>query len=62
MVYFSFLIYWKIKERKVLIEDIRRWLAVGVETSKPQDRIFYTAFPDRDVGSYPAVATYRLFP
>jgi hypothetical protein len=39
MVYFSFLIYWEIKERKVLVEDIRLWLAVGVETSKPQGRI-----------------------
>ena len=39
MVYFSFLIYWKIKECKVLVEDIRLWLAVGVEASKPQGRI-----------------------
>jgi hypothetical protein len=39
MVYFSFLIYWEIKERKVLVKDIRLWLAVGVENSKPQGRI-----------------------
>jgi len=33
MVHFSFLIYWEIKELKVLAEDIRHRLAVGVETS-----------------------------
>ena len=37
MAYFSFLIYWEIKERKVFGEDIRLCLAVGVETSKPQN-------------------------
>ena len=47
MVYFSFLIYWEIKEHKVLGEDIRLCLAVGVETSKPQGRILQGLFRRR---------------
>ncbi|MDH5429792.1 MAG: hypothetical protein OEY57_16645, partial [Nitrospirota bacterium] len=41
MVHYSFLIYWETKECKVLVEDIRHRLAVGVETSKPQGRILH---------------------
>jgi hypothetical protein len=61
MVYLSFLIYWEIKERKVLVEDIRLcWLWLW----RPRNLkvVSYKAFPDGDAGSNPAVDTYRLFP
>jgi len=62
MVYFSFLVYWEIEERKVLFEGISDfgWLLVW----RPRNLkvVSYTAFPDGDAGSNPAVDTYRLFP
>ena len=63
MVYFSFLIYWEIKERKVSVE-VRisdfGWLLVW----RPRNLkiVSYTAFPDGGAGSNPAVDTYLLFP
>ena len=62
MVYFSFLVYWEIEERKVLVEGISDFSWMLVLRPRNLKVASYTAFPDDGAGSNPAADTYRLSP